>query len=118
MSKRNPILLLEDIYEAITKINAYISNHSFETFQSDDKTIDAVVRNLEIIGEAANKLPQSAKEKASEVQWIRITGLRNRIIHEYFGVDLNIIWKIINDDLDNFSKSIKRLRKEFSPEDD
>lgn len=92
MSKRQPELLIEDILESVAKINSYISEHDFESFIEDNKTVDAVVRNLEIIGEAANKLPQKVKNKAKDVKWRRIVGLRNRVIHGYFGVDLGIIW--------------------------
>ena len=65
----------------------------------DSKSIDAVVRNLEIIGEAANRLPDEFKEKHSEVEWYKVVGLRHRIVHEYFGIDLQIIWQILNKDL-------------------
>jgi uncharacterized protein with HEPN domain len=62
-----------------------------DNFQSDEKTTDAVVRNLEIIGEAAGHLPEDFTNQHSEIEWVKIVGLRNRIVHEYFGVDLQII---------------------------
>lgn len=68
---------------------------SFKMFQNDDKTIDAVIRNFEIIGEAANRIPDEIKDKFTEVNWHRIRGFRNRIVHDYMGVDLEIIWEII-----------------------
>ena len=67
---------------------------SFNDFIADDKTIDAVVRNFEIIGEAANRVPDNFKTDHPEIEWRRMTGLRNRIIHEYFGVDYTTVWKI------------------------
>jgi uncharacterized protein with HEPN domain len=72
---------------------------SFDGFSKDQKSIDAVVRNLEIIGEAANRLPDEFKERHSSVEWHKVVGLRHRIIHEYFGIDLQIIWQIVHVDL-------------------
>lgn len=71
----------------------------FEDFEKDDKTIDAVVRNLEVIGEASRNIPESIKVRYQGVYWKGVVGLRNRIIHEYFGVDLKIIWHIIKEEL-------------------
>jgi len=82
---------------------------TFEEFSKDEKTIDAVIRNFEIIGEASNILPDGIKEKHSEVDWYRIIGFRNRIIHDYFGVDLRIIWKIINDNIPNLISEISKI---------
>ena len=90
MSKRPSELLIEDILESIEKIESYTENISFENFQNDSKTVDAVVRNLEIIGEASSRLPEDFKERYSQIEWFKIVGLRHRIVHEYFGVDLNI----------------------------
>ena len=67
---------------------------SFNDFIADSKTADAVVRNFEIIGEAANRLPEDFREKYPEIDWHRIRGFRNRIIHDYFGIDYAIVWKI------------------------
>lgn len=94
MSNREIQLLLEDILESSNKILSYTSGMSFDDFISDDKTIDAVVRNFEIIGEAANRVPEDFKSKHQEIEWRRMTGLRNRIIHEYFGVNYATVWKV------------------------
>ena len=96
MSKREPILLVEDIIDSGKKILQYTSNFSFEEFTKDSKTIDAVIRNFEIIGEAANRLPDDFKEKYPDVDWHRIRGFRNRIVHDYFGIDFSIVWEIKN----------------------
>ncbi len=85
MSKRNPQLLLSDILSSANKIIGYTNGLSLEAFEGDDKTIDAVVRNFEIIGEAANRLPDEIKEKYISVDWHRIRGFRNRIVHDYMG---------------------------------
>jgi uncharacterized protein with HEPN domain len=94
MSKRDPILLVGDILDSANKILEYTEGLSFEDFTSDSKTVDAVIRNFEIIGEAANRLPESFKNKYPEIDWFRIRGFRNRIVHEYFGIDYSIVWII------------------------
>jgi len=109
MSKRSNIDLLIDIEESIVKVFRYTLGMSFEDFSKDEKTIDAVVRNFEIIGEAANKVDQEIKEVYTQVEWRRIIGLRNRIIHEYFGIDLNIIWAIIEGNLEDFKSQIQGI---------
>lgn len=84
MSKREPSLLVEDIIESAEKILFYTNNLTFEQFSNDGKTIDAVIRNFEIIGEAANRLPDEFKEKHPNIDWHRIRGFRYRIVHDYF----------------------------------
>jgi uncharacterized protein with HEPN domain len=91
MSKRDPLLLMKDLCEAIEKIERYIGGMDRDSFTADEKTIDAVVRNLEIIGEAARQIPQEYKEKNTDVPWNLIVGLRNRIVHDYFGLDMELI---------------------------
>lgn len=94
MSKREANLLIEDIIDSAQKILDYTSNMSFDEFLKDAKTIDAVIRNFEIIGEAANRLPDSFKDQNSQIDWARLRGFRNRIVHHYFGIDYSIVWMI------------------------
>lgn len=94
MSKRRPKLLLEDILESAEKIINYTHNLSYDDFVNDSKTIDAVVRNFEIIGEAASRLPDEFKDDHIHIDWHKLRGLRNRIVHHYFGIDYSIIWSI------------------------
>ncbi len=82
---------------------------SFEDFVNDSKTQDAVFRNFEVIGEATNKIPENIKNQYSQIDWHKLSGLRNRIIHEYFGVDLNIIWNIIQNNLEDFKISVSKI---------
>lgn len=110
MSKRDVKLLIEDIELASLKIQKFIVNMDFEDFIADDRTIDAVVRNLEIIGEAANKIDNDFKLKNPQIEWNRIRGLRNRIVHGYFGIDYEIVWNIISEDLDELIFQIKTLK--------
>ena len=94
MSNRSAPLLLADILDSGQKILSYTDGLTFEQFIADSKTVDAVIRNFEIIGEAANRLPDDFKDIHPEIDWHRIRGFRNRIIHDYFGIDYNIVWQI------------------------
>jgi uncharacterized protein with HEPN domain len=94
MSKRTVKLLIEDILESCNKIISYTKGISFDAFVSDPKTVDAVIRNFEIIGEAANRLPDEYKDAHPEIDWFRMRGFRNRIVHDYFGIDYSIVWQI------------------------
>lgn len=96
MSKRTIRFLLEDILEAILNIEKYTNQLSFDDFMSDQKTIDAVVRNFEIIGEAANKLPNDFRSNNPIIDWTGVIGFRNILIHDYFGTDYDILWNIKN----------------------
>jgi uncharacterized protein with HEPN domain len=100
MSKRDLLLLLDDMFQSALKIKRYTKDHDFESFLSDEKTIDAVVRNFEIIGEVAKRIDPDFKESNPEIEWKRIRGFRNRIVHEYFGIDYEIVWEIIETYLD------------------
>ena len=108
MSNREIQLLLEDMLEAAEKILSYTSGMSFDDFTNDDKTIDAVVRNFEIIGEAANRVPDNFKSDHPEIEWRRMTGLRNRIIHEYFGINYATVWKIKEENIPELADFIQK----------
>lgn len=112
MSKRDPKLLLSDILASIEKIKAYTADNTFDTFIEDSKTIDAVVRNFEIIGEAANRLPEDFKDSHTGVNWFRIRGFRNRIVHDYMGIDFQIVWTIIEKDLHQLAIDIAAILEE------
>jgi len=100
MSKRDMLLLLEDMLQSAQKIKLYTKDLDYNSFLADDKTIDAVVRNFEIIGEAANRIDLDFRDSNPEVEWKRIRGFRNRIVHDYFGIDYEIVWNIIETYLD------------------
>jgi uncharacterized protein with HEPN domain len=111
MSKRDTFLLIDDMQEAGQKILRYTSELSFYEFLSDDKTIDAVIRNFEIIGEAANRIDDDFKINNPHVEWDRLRGFRNRIVHEYFGVDYEIVWSIIQHDLPQLIETLSALKR-------
>ena len=100
---------LEHILEAIHKIEKYTDDVDYSLFTSSDITIDACFRNLEIIGEATNNLSDDIFEMDTTVSWRSIVGLRNLIVHEYFAVDVDFIWKVINNELPKLKVSITRI---------
>ena len=110
MPRRDADLLLEDIATALARVDRYVAGLDRTRFLEDEKTIDAVVRNLEIIGEAVRWLPAEFKEQHTTVLWPQIAGLRNRIVHDYFGLDLEIIWEVLQRSLPEFRREIARLR--------
>lgn len=99
MSERDFTLYIKDILDSGAAITQFVKDISFEEFCNDRKTYSAVIREFEIIGEAVGKLPDEIKQRHSDVEWQDIKDFRNMLIHEYFGVDLDIVWKIIQDDL-------------------
>lgn len=110
MSKRIPKLYINDIKWCIKKIGKYTKEISQKVFGSDEKTIDAVIRNLEIIGEAVNQLPKSFKDNYPDIPWRKIIGMRNKVTHEYFGVDWDILWSTIQDRIPELKKQINKIK--------
>jgi uncharacterized protein with HEPN domain len=102
-------LYLDDILEAIALIRDYTASMDYEGFARDRKTQDAVVRNLEIIGEAAGRLPESATGCAGDIEWRKIVGLRNILAHEYFGVSLPLVWDVAQNKLGPLEIACKKL---------
>jgi len=109
MSKRDTSLLIADMLEAAGRIRIYTRKLSFEEFMLDDKTKDATVRNFEIIGEAANRIDLVFKERNDQIDWNRLRGFRNRIVHDYFGIDYAIVWTIIENDLQELVDQLESL---------
>lgn len=110
MSKRSPELLIDDILESGRKILEYTSGFTLDQFKSDSKTVDAVIRNFEIIGEAANRLPEDFKDKHNEIDWHKVRGFRNRIVHDYFGIDYSIVWVIRETFLPDLIEKLQVIR--------
>lgn len=105
-------LQLEDILKAISRIRQYVEGMRFEEFESDVRTQDAVIRNLEVIGEAARALPEDLRGRAEGPDWRKIIALRNILIHEYFGVSLPIIWDLLSSKLDALEAACERYLSE------
>jgi uncharacterized protein with HEPN domain len=100
---------LTDIINPINKIQEYVEQMGFEDFQRDDKTIDAVIRNFIIIGEAARNIPNDISIKYPHIPWRIMGDMRNFAVHEYWGVEISTIWKTIQDDLRPLIPSLKRV---------
>jgi uncharacterized protein with HEPN domain len=100
---------LDDILQAIAKIREYTTGLSAEELPQDTRTLDAVVRNLEIIGEAAKSVPETIRLATADVEWKKISGLRDILIHQYFGVDTQIIWDIIQNKLPRLEEQIRKM---------
>ena len=112
MRRRDFHIYIQDILEAIQRIDEYLKGVTFEEFSKDNKTIDAVVRNFAVIGEAAKSVPVSAKRKHPEIAWKRMSGMRDKVIHEYFGVDPRILWDTSKIDLPTSEQLLKKLLSE------
>lgn len=113
MKKKDAIFFLYDIKNSLIKIAKYTDEITYDFFISDDKTKDAVERNFEIIGEAVKKLPEELKSKYSHIPFKQIAGMRDKLIHDYFGVDYEIIWKTIHDKLPEFHKNIDNIINQY-----
>lgn len=109
---RDQRLYLNDIMESIAKIQQYTANLTFDTFATNNMVIDAVVRNFEIIGEAAGHIPENIQSLYPEVAWYEMKGMRNIVAHEYFRVDLKIVWKTARESLPPLGLLIKHVLEE------
>lgn len=105
-AERDVADFLEDILDAISKVEDFVTGMTFEEFVDDDKTAFAVVRALEIIGEASARIPREIRDVHSGVPWREMIGIRNKLAHGYFGVDLRIVWNTVMDDLPNLAPVI------------
>lgn len=100
---------LQDILEAIRKINAYTAGMSRAEFESDPKTVDAVLRNLEVVGEAAKCIPEAVREEHVEIEWRKIAGLRDILIHRYFGINMDIVWDLLQNQLVDLEEKVQKM---------
>jgi uncharacterized protein with HEPN domain len=97
----------------MTSIESFVGNMDFDQFKDDDKTTSAVIRKLEIIGEAAKNIPKNITEKYSSVPWKEMAGMRDKLIHFYFGVNLKLVWQTIKHRIPQLKLSIKQILEEI-----
>jgi len=109
MSERDPRLYCDDILDSGNAILEFVEGLSFDDFCNDRKTYSAVIREFEIVGEAVGKLPESFRQRRPDVEWQDIKDFRNLLSHEYFGVDLEIVWNVIEDDLPVLMDAVKKI---------
>ena len=103
---------VEDIIKAMNDAGNFINGLSYDSFRSDTKTVYAVLRAIEIIGEASKNIPTSIKSKYPEIPWKEIAGMRDKVIHAYFGVDLKRVWRTVNDDIPNLKRRFEMILKD------
>ncbi len=109
MPRRNWKMRINDILECVAKIQRHTQGFGFDEFEADDKTVDSVLRNLEIIGEAARHVPREVKTRYPNVPWNEMQTMRNIVIHEYHGVNLKIIWQTVTEDLPALTLALMRI---------
>lgn len=112
MKKAEFLDYIDDMLDAISKIEKFLSDFDFETFSKDDKTQFAVIRALEIIGEASKKIPNNIKISYSNVPWREISGMRDKLIHDYFGVDIDVVWKTAVEDIPSVLNSLNQIKQD------
>lgn len=110
--EREYVDYLEDILDAILKISKFIEGITFDQFATDDKTTFAVIRALEIIGEATKHIPEKVREKYQKVPWREMAGIRDKLAHDYFGVNIEVVWKTATEDLSKLEPEIRLILAE------
>ncbi len=113
MSVRPDSAYLADIQEAIRRIRDYVADTPYEQFRKDIRTQDAVMRNLEIVGEATKNISTSFRKRYPNIPWKQMAALRDRLIHHYFGVNLDIVWDVITEELPKVADQIEAVRKDY-----
>ncbi len=109
MSERSPEVLIQDILDSIQSIQLYTEGMSSRLFLDDPKTRDAVVMHFVVIGEVSSRIPEDFKKENPQIPWSEMRGLRNRIAHDYFGVDYEIVWDIIQNNLASLAQQIREI---------
>ena len=110
MPERKPSAIIKDILICIDRVQNYTNDLSLDEFSKNFMAVEACLYNIQIIGEAVSHLPGTIKEKETGIPWLLIKGMRNRLIHEYFGTDLPLVWNTIKNDLPSFKTELERIQ--------
>lgn len=108
---------LKDILDAIEKVQQFVEEMDFEKFSRDSKTIFAVIRGLEIIGEASKKIPETTKRQNPNLPWREMSGIRDKLIHEYFGTNVRVVWNTVNEDVPKLKSGISTMLEKIEKPD-
>lgn len=101
---------INDLVTSIKDISTFIESMTYNVFIEDKKTVNAVIRSLEIIGEAAKSIPDDIKNKYINIPWKEMAGMRDKLIHQYFGVDLSIVWNVITEEIPSIEPELEKLK--------
>lgn len=112
--KRNYILYLDDILKSIHKIETFTDGYDFERFKADDKTVSACVREIEVIGEATKQIPDEIASKYLQIPWSLMAKMRDKLIHWYFEIDEEIVWKVVTEQFPTLKTQIEVMKKELA----
>ncbi|NOX64692.1 MAG: DUF86 domain-containing protein [Chlorobi bacterium] len=107
------IVYIDDMLDAIEKGISFVENINLAEFSKDDKTQFAVIRAIEIIGEASKKIPKEIKLQYSEIPWKEISGMRDKLIHDYFGINIEVVWKTVEEDFQYLNPRLQLMKKEL-----
>ena len=107
--KRDSKLFVKDIIDAMESIEKFIGKMTLDELQEDEKTSSAVIRKFEVIGEAAKYMPNNVKDKHKDIQWKSMAGMRDRLIHAYFGIDYKLVWAAIKNEIPKLKPKLKKL---------
>ena len=113
MPERKPSAIIQDILNCIDHIRMYTADLSFDDFSIKFMAVEACLYNIQIIGEAVSHLPDEIKETETQIPWLLIKGMRNRLIHEYFGTDLPLVWDTIKNDLPTFKTELEEIQSKL-----
>ncbi len=115
--KRDNKLFVKDIIEAMVSIEKFVEGMTLEELKNDEKTSSAVIRKFEIIGEAAKYIPKKVKDKHKDIQWKSMAGMRDRLIHAYFGIDYNLVWSAIKTEIPKLKPKLKKVLSSMEKEE-
>ena len=117
MKKRNYKLFIKDIIDAMEHIEEFTGDMTLEELEANEMASSAVIRKFEVIGEAAKNIPNSVKEKNKDIEWKSMAGMRDRLIHAYFGIDYSLVWAAIKKDIPKIKPKLKKLLSSLEQEE-